>query len=84
MRLYSQFSIAERELVADRCRDVEAGMRGMDNKPAGKVAKCHAHDQAITSRRGVRRLKPYSFMVATESVPVARRGDWRAIGALLD
>jgi predicted lysophospholipase L1 biosynthesis ABC-type transport system permease subunit len=33
---HRKFSVAERELVADRCRDVEAGMRGMDNKPAGK------------------------------------------------
>jgi hypothetical protein len=56
----------------------------MDNKPAGKSAKCHAHDQAITSRRGVRRLKPYSFMLAPESVRAARCGDWVPIGALLD
>jgi len=72
MRLHCKFSVAERELIADRCRDVEASMRGMNNKPAGKVVKCHAHDQAITSRRGVRRLKPYSFMVATESVRAER------------
>jgi hypothetical protein len=39
MRLPCKVSVAERELVADRCRDVEASMRGMDNKPRCKFAK---------------------------------------------